>query len=145
MDGAAPTLRITQRDADASHDRGGIASPGRADTLAVDGDDTGLSLPGLLRALRARGIRVVFVEGGGITVTRWLTAGLLDRLHVAVAPVLVGEGRPALRLPPLATMSESLRPRCRCYQLGQDVLWDFDLRGTADAANACDDTFRRLS
>ena len=155
-DGAASTLRVVRRDDKGDKgdkgdedDEGGVAPPDDAGTLVVDdaadGGGTGLSLPELLRALRARGIRVVFVEGGGITVTRWLTAGLLDRLHVTVAPVLVGEGRPALRLPPLATMSESLRPRCRCYRLGRDVLWDFDLRGTADEASALDDTFRRLS
>jgi hypothetical protein len=27
-------------------------------------------------------------------------------------------------------MSECLRPRARAYRLGDDVLWDLDLRGT---------------
>ena len=35
----------------------------------------------------------VFVEGGGVTVSRFLEADLLDRLQIAIAPVLIGEGR----------------------------------------------------
>ena len=31
----------------------------------------------------------VLVEGGGVTVSRFLQAGLLDRLHVTVAPLLI--------------------------------------------------------
>ena len=47
-------------------------------------------------ALAARGMRVLFIEGGGITVSRFFGAGALDRLHLAVAPVLIGQGRGAL-------------------------------------------------
>jgi len=39
-----------------------------------------------LAALRAEGLGRVFIEGGGITVSRSLGEGVLDRLHVAVAP-----------------------------------------------------------
>ena len=42
----------------------------------------------------------MFIEGGGVTVSRFLEANLLDRLQIAVAPVLIGEGRPAIRLRP---------------------------------------------
>mgnify|MGYP002652611979 CR=1 FL=1 len=39
-------------------------------------------------------IRRLLVEGGGVTVSRFLAAGLLDRLHLTVAPVLAGgDGR----------------------------------------------------
>jgi len=163
-DGAAPTLRVRAAGNAKGVRAGGGAEDGRdagndddgkrpdtADTpevgtIAVEADpDGGVSLPELLRALRGRGIRIVFIEGGGVTVTRWLHAGLLDRLHLVVAPVLIGGGRPALDLPPIATMAESLRPRCRLHLLGQDVLWDFDLRDVADDDATTGDTCRRLS
>ena len=46
----------------------------------------------------------MFVEGGGVTVSSFLEAGLLDRLHIAVAPLLIGEGRPQC----------ACRPGCGC-------------------------------
>ena len=55
----------------------------------------------------------VFVEGGGVTVSRFLAAGCLDRLHVTVAPVLLGSGVPAFTLPEVAraTLAPAERPR----------------------------------
>ena len=131
-DGAAPTLLVHAAAEGGGAPRGGDGVERLS--VARDGDD--LSLPALLAKLRERGVRVLFVEGGGVTVTRWMTAGLLDRLHLAVAPVLVGEGRPALSLPGVSTMDECRRPPCRLYRLGEDVLWDFDLRGGTRAAPA---------
>ena len=48
--------------------------------------------------LRDAGYRRVLIEGGGITVSRFVQAGVVDRLHVTVAPLLIGSGRPALTL-----------------------------------------------
>ena len=92
------------------------------------GFDRGGFEPGaVLEALRARGLRRVLVEGGGVTVSRFLEAGLLDRLHVTVAPILIGSGRPGITLPPMETLDEAVRPRCRHVPLGDDLLFDLDL------------------
>ena len=82
----------------------------------------------VLEALGARGLRRVLVEGGGVTVSRFLEAGLLDRLHLTVAPILMGSGRPGITLPPIETLDQSLRARCRHVPLGDDLLFDLDLR-----------------
>ena len=70
----------------------------------------------------------IFVEGGGVTVSSFLEAGLLDRLHIAIAPLLIGEGRPAIRLPPQARLQDCLRLQHRVYRAGSDILFDCDLR-----------------
>ena len=82
----------------------------------------------VLEALGARGLRRVLVEGGGVTVSRFLEAGLLDRLHLTVAPILMGSGRPGITLPPIETLDQSLRARCRHVPMGDDLLFDLDLR-----------------
>lgn len=117
-----------------------IVSPAAHDAAVVDArssqqivvevprDAVGTCLPDLVETLGQRGLHAIFVEGGGVTVTRFLEAGLLDRLHIAVAPVIIGNGRPGLQLPSALTMSDSLRPPCEIRRLGDDVLWDFDLR-----------------
>lgn len=122
-DGEAPTLV-------ASPDVGvdARAPIGRAMCLRVPaGPDGRLDLAALLEALARRGLRRTFVEGGGVTVTRFVDAGLVDRLHVAIAPVLVGRGVPGLQLAPASTMADARRPPARLHRMGDDVLWDLDL------------------
>jgi diaminohydroxyphosphoribosylaminopyrimidine deaminase / 5-amino-6-(5-phosphoribosylamino)uracil reductase len=130
-DGAAPTLRVSLRN--------GVAPPAAKaglQELVVGGSAAQLDLRELLQQLRARGCRRIFIEGGGITVSRFLQAGLLDRLQVAVAPLVIGSGRPALRLPATAAMADCLRLAARVFRLGDDILYDCPLRKTADAADA---------
>jgi diaminohydroxyphosphoribosylaminopyrimidine deaminase/5-amino-6-(5-phosphoribosylamino)uracil reductase len=88
----------------------------------------------LLAALRERGCARVFVEGGGVTVSAFLEAGLLDRLQMAVAPLIVGSGKPAIRLEPKDVLSDCHRPAYRVFRMGGDVLFDCDLTGPTRTA-----------
>lgn len=81
----------------------------------------------ILRALAAKGFRRVLIEGGADTLSRFLAAGCLDRLHVVVAPVILGSGRAGCTLPPIADADDALRPRTRVHPLGDEVLFDCDL------------------
>ncbi len=101
--------------------------------LELAADPVGLDLTELMRALRTRGYHRVLIEGGGVTVSSFLQASLIDRLHIAIAPVLIGEGRPAVRLPPQLRLQDCLRLRHRVYRTGDDILFDCDLRLPADA------------
>jgi diaminohydroxyphosphoribosylaminopyrimidine deaminase/5-amino-6-(5-phosphoribosylamino)uracil reductase len=87
-----------------------------------------LDLGALVTSLRSRGLRRILIEGGGVTVSRFLEAGLLDRLHVAVAPLLIGSGRPSITLPVIDSLDDALRPTARHFRLGDDHLFDLDLR-----------------
>ena len=81
----------------------------------------------VLAALAARGLRRVFVEGGGITVSRFLAAGALDRLHVTIAPLLIGSGIPAFTLPEVASLTDVLRFDWSVHRVGADLLVDIPL------------------
>jgi len=93
-------------------------------------EENGFDLVALLDALRGRGLRRILVEGGGVTVSRFLQAGLLDRLHLTVAPLLIGSGRPSITLDPIGRLDQAIRPRWRRFPLGEDVLYDLDLRAS---------------
>ncbi len=56
----------------------------------VDGGDP-LDLRHVLADLAGRGIERLMVEGGGAVHTMFLTAGVVDELQLAIAPVFVGE------------------------------------------------------
>ncbi|MGE0704461.1 MAG: RibD family protein [Vicinamibacterales bacterium] len=82
----------------------------------------------ILKALRQQGLRRVLVEGGGTTVSRFVQAGAVDRLHITVAPIVIGSGPHGLTLNPIESLDSALRPSCRVFRLGDDVLFDLDLR-----------------
>jgi 5-amino-6-(5-phosphoribosylamino)uracil reductase len=56
----------------------------------VDGGEP-LDVRLVLADLRARGVTRLMVEGGGRTHTLFLTAGVVDELHLAIAPFFVGD------------------------------------------------------
>ncbi len=83
----------------------------------------------VIEALARRGLERVLVEGGGRTVSSFLAAGVLDRLHLSVAPLLIGSGRAGISLPPVDALEDAIRTPVRHHRLGADVLFDLDLGG----------------
>ncbi|MCX7361051.1 MAG: RibD family protein [Alphaproteobacteria bacterium] len=97
------------------------------ETIALP-DTAGIFAPdAILDALAARGLRRVLIEGGAQTLSRFLTAGCLDRLHVVVAPIILGSGIASLALPTIARMDEAMRVPMHVHRLGDEVLFDCDL------------------
>jgi riboflavin biosynthesis pyrimidine reductase len=94
-----------------------------------------LDLPLLLRVLRDRGYPRVFVEGGGITVSRFLEASLLDRLHLAIAPTILGSGRSSFALPVIDRLDDRQRLAWRQYRLGPDLLLDCEFHDDSPPAS----------
>ncbi len=88
---------------------------------------TCLDVHAVLAALAARGLRRIFVEGGGVTVSRFLAAGAVDRLHITVSPLLIGAGVPAFALPEPSSLAGCLRFDWMVHRLGKDVLLDIPL------------------
>lgn len=107
----------------------GSSSAARVEVVSLPLEDGRFAPRAIVEELARRGLERVLVEGGGITVSRFLTAGALDRLHVSVAPLLIGSGRPAFTLPVVETLDEALRPPVRHFRLGTDLLFDLDLEG----------------
>ncbi|MDQ0379901.1 dihydrofolate reductase family protein [Amycolatopsis thermophila] len=68
----------------------GVRSRLGAVATVVDGGDP-LDLHHVLADLAGRGVERLMVEGGGAVHTLFLTAGVVDELHLAIAPVFVGE------------------------------------------------------
>jgi diaminohydroxyphosphoribosylaminopyrimidine deaminase/5-amino-6-(5-phosphoribosylamino)uracil reductase len=120
-----------------------VMRPGVASTLPhgverielAPGADGRIPPAAIVDALAARGLPRLLVEGGAATVSAFVEARALHRLHVAVAPLLIGSGPTGLVLPPIDRLDDALRPRARCYALGEDVLWDLELASAGGTAN----------
>ena len=72
-------------------------------------------------------LRRILIEGGAHTVSRFIAAGCLDRLHVMVAPIMLGAGQTGVTLKPIATADQALRAPMRAHLIGEEVLLDCDL------------------
>jgi riboflavin biosynthesis pyrimidine reductase len=81
----------------------------------------------ILSALAERGFGRILIEGGAHTVSRFIAAGCLDRLHVMVAPIMLGAGQAGVTLKPIATADLALRAPMRAHLIGEEVLLDCDL------------------
>lgn len=129
QDGEAPTLVVC---------RAGAPKPshweGLAEIVEVASATAELAPADIVRALHERGLRRLFVEGGGVTVSHFLGARALHRLHVTICPLFIGRGRPGVVLPGIDRMDEALRPRVSRFLLGQDVLFDCAFDASNEAA-----------
>lgn len=105
------------------------AHSSRATVIALPAPDGRIAPAAIRAALRTRGFRRMLVEGGAETLSRFLAAGCLDRLHVVVAPIILGSGRPGFVLPPIVRVAEAVPVKMRAIPLGEEVLLDCDLRG----------------
>ncbi|MGY5076091.1 RibD family protein [Streptomyces nigrescens] len=120
-DGAAPTLWVVGPEVTPT-------APGTGTEVLVLPDAAAFAPERLLAALARRGLGRVLIEGGGVTVSRFLQERALHRLYVTVAPVLLGDGIPGLRFPGTPVMREALRPPLRRTLLGEDTLFELELR-----------------
>jgi 2,5-diamino-6-(ribosylamino)-4(3H)-pyrimidinone 5'-phosphate reductase len=133
LDGSQPTLVITRADCTREF-------PPHVETFRTGRESVDLSA--LLRYLQERGVRRVMVEGGATVIASFFRAGLVDRLTVYVAPVLIG-GRTA---PPLLLGPETPGPheaiglrRVDSVPLGDGILLTFEPSpsvGSADSTSA---------
>jgi diaminohydroxyphosphoribosylaminopyrimidine deaminase / 5-amino-6-(5-phosphoribosylamino)uracil reductase len=103
------------------------APPPGVETIGLPATDGHIAPAAILAVLADRGMRRILIEGGAHTVSRFLAAGCLDRLHVTVAPIILGAGIPGLILPPLERADQAQRMPVRVHKIGDDVLFDCDL------------------
>ena len=127
-DGAAPTLLVC------ADELAQEARVGQAEVLGLRCREGVLDRAAVLAALHSRGCTVALVEGGGVTVSGFLEAGLLDRLHLAIAPVIIGDGRRGLQAPAGLPLDRCPRPKHELYRMGGDVLYDCELSAIGGTA-----------
>jgi diaminohydroxyphosphoribosylaminopyrimidine deaminase / 5-amino-6-(5-phosphoribosylamino)uracil reductase len=108
--------------------RDDAAVPSSAEAVRM-GDAASFCPRAIVARLGSLGFARILIEGGARTVSAFIDAGAIDRLHLMVAPILMGSGRCGLDLRPISALSEAMRPLTTSYPLGAgEVLFDCDLR-----------------
>ncbi len=100
--------------------------PPGVDHIALRTVDGQITPADIIFALAARGLRRVLIEGGADTIARFIHAGCLNRLHLIVAPIILGSGRTGLCLSEIQTLSEAIRPVVHVHPMDGEVLFDCD-------------------
>jgi diaminohydroxyphosphoribosylaminopyrimidine deaminase / 5-amino-6-(5-phosphoribosylamino)uracil reductase len=128
QDDGARTLVIRSTDAPATegpHPKG--PHPKGMEIIRLEG--TKLDPNAIVAALFARGLKRLLIEGGAWTISEFIDADAVDRLHVLVAPVILGSGKTGLSLKPIEKLIEAKRPQTRVHVLPDgDVIFDCNLR-----------------
>jgi diaminohydroxyphosphoribosylaminopyrimidine deaminase / 5-amino-6-(5-phosphoribosylamino)uracil reductase len=100
-----------------------------AECLEIAPRDGQLCPRDIVSGLFALGFRRVLIEGGAWTVSRFIDAGSVHRLHVLVAPVILGSGKTGIDLRPIDALADAKRPATKAYVLDDgEVLFDCKLR-----------------
>ncbi|MDT0116271.1 hypothetical protein C1N74_16190 (plasmid) [Microbacterium sp. SGAir0570] len=118
-DGAATTLWLVDADTDVDVTVGNHVEVVRVPGLSA------LSPRAILAVLAERGLSRVLVEGGGVTVSRFVVDGALRRLYLTTAPVLIGDGVPGIRFDGEDRLADALRGAVRRFPLGADLCTEF--------------------
>ena len=101
--------------------------PPGVETIALPAHRGNIEPSAIVGALARAGMRRILIEGGADTISRFIAAQCLDRLHVTVAPVMLGAGGPGIALPTRERADQAPRMPVRVHQVGGDVLFDCDL------------------
>lgn len=132
LDGADGVRRIVVRAADHATQDCGEARRDAAsgvEIVALPRAGGQLSPRAIVDALYQRGLRRLLIEGGASTISAFIDAGAVDRLHVLVAPMILGSGKTGLSLRPIERLADAIRPTAGVHLLDDgDVLFDCDLR-----------------
>jgi len=108
-----------------------------AQVLRLPADAGRISMKRLMRALGRRGTTSVLLEGGAATAAAAVAAGVVDRILIFYAPILIGgDGRPMLGSLAVRSLAQALRLRPpRLKRFARDVLVATEIVSDHDRSN----------
>jgi 3,4-dihydroxy 2-butanone 4-phosphate synthase/GTP cyclohydrolase II len=136
LDTDAATTVLTTKRSTASN-RSALRRAGARVEVLGQGPD-GVDLLAALACLRHSGVESLLVEGGGKVITSMLAAGVVDRVIVAVSPVIIGTGTDAVRELGVSRITDGIRLVNRSvHAVSDDVVlaWDIDRSGRVGASS----------
>lgn len=110
----------------ATDDRSGL--PDHCGLISVPKRNDKLDPNDIVALLFDHGFKRLLIEGGARTLTEFINARAIDRLHVVIAPKILGNGQTGLNIPQNQNISEALSPEAEAHVLDDgNVLFDCDL------------------
>jgi diaminohydroxyphosphoribosylaminopyrimidine deaminase/5-amino-6-(5-phosphoribosylamino)uracil reductase len=105
-----------------------IQKQGKDVLVVQSGADGRVTLKPLMKALAERGIASILVEGGAEVITSLLKEGLVNRMVVIIAPLILGKGTEAIGDLGIIDLKRAIRPSSyKVSRIGADVIFDLRL------------------
>ncbi|MBW2038737.1 MAG: bifunctional diaminohydroxyphosphoribosylaminopyrimidine deaminase/5-amino-6-(5-phosphoribosylamino)uracil reductase RibD [Deltaproteobacteria bacterium] len=105
-----------------------IKKMGKEVLVTQRGEDGWVELKSLLKALAARGIPSILVEGGRKVITSLLKEGLADRMVIITAPLILGKGVEGINDLGINDLKKAIRPSSyKVRRMGADMVFDLRL------------------
>ena len=71
--------------------------------------------------------KIVYIEGGGKTISYFLNKKILNRIHVCLCPIILGGGRPSFIKNDVLDLNEMPSYKPVHHLMGKDVLFDIKI------------------
>jgi riboflavin biosynthesis pyrimidine reductase len=128
LQGEAKTLIVTT-DAHAKKKINTIQKQGKVVLLVQRDTEGGVELKTLIQVLAEWGVSSILVEGGRKVITSLLKGGLVDRMVIITAPIIVGKGIEGIGDLGIVELQQAIRPSAyNMRKIGEDVIFDLRLR-----------------
>jgi diaminohydroxyphosphoribosylaminopyrimidine deaminase/5-amino-6-(5-phosphoribosylamino)uracil reductase len=105
-----------------------IQKQGKEILVVQRGANGRVELRSLMKALAEKGIASILVEGGTEIITSLLQEGLVNRMVVITAPLILGKGIEGIGDLGITDLDKAIKPAsCEIKRLGADVVFDLRL------------------
>jgi riboflavin-specific deaminase-like protein len=85
------------------------------------------NLNDIISLLKKLNKRIVYIEGGGSTVSNFYNNKLLNKIHLCISPIIIGQGRNSFILPKIKSLKNIKDNKIKYFKMGEDILCDIDL------------------
>jgi diaminohydroxyphosphoribosylaminopyrimidine deaminase/5-amino-6-(5-phosphoribosylamino)uracil reductase len=105
-----------------------IQKQGKELLVVQKGANGRVGLRPLMKVLAEKGIASILVEGGKEVITSLLQEGLVNRMVVITAPLILGKGIEAIGDLGIIDLDKAIKPSaCEIKRIGEDVVFDLRL------------------
>ena len=71
--------------------------------------------------------KIIYIEGGGRTISHFMTKNILDRVHVCLCPIILGGGRPSFIKDEYVKINKLKSYQTKHFIMGKDILFDIKI------------------
>ena len=70
--------------------------------------------------------KIIFIEGGGYTISGFYKNNLLNRLHLCLSPTVIGQGKNSFLIETKKSIKDFQNHNIKYYKMGKDILCDIE-------------------
>ena len=71
--------------------------------------------------------RIIFIEGGGYTISDFYKKNILNRLHLCISPTIIGDGKNSFLIEKRKLIKDFKKHKIQYFKMGNDILCDIEL------------------